>query len=266
MEIFLCGNASIEACLNLRPAAVREFFVDKNLSDKVFEKIHSAAVAENRPWRRVPAEELAEMAGTSEYGGIVARTERPEPGQVHPAMLEEWFESGERPLFVEKISDEKSLASIMRVAAICGITRVVADEKTTIPALVRSRVWNLSEGALEFLKIYKTESMTGMLRKASARFFVVGLVREGGRKIDYDKPPVFPGKTVALLLSGDANGVPAELISRCGHLFHISEKADFPVKFKVDEICAFTLPWLCSAKSVRSGTGFLSRKKSKGAA
>jgi len=263
MEILLCGNEAVEACYKLRPNALREFFVDENLPDEILKKIVSMAHEKNCPWQRVPAEKLTRLAGTTAHGGIVARTERPDPGQVHPAMLEEWFDAGERPIFLEKISDENSLASIVRVAAICGIPRIVADEKTTVPALARSRVWNRSGGALEFLKIYRTESMAGMLRTAAARFFVVGFVREGGRKIDYAVPPVFPGKTVAPLFCGDANGVPAELISRCGHLFHIPEKTNFPLKFSPEEICALALPWLCSAKSARAGTGFLARKKSR---
>lgn len=264
MEIFICGAKAVSACLKLRAGALREIFVDEKSAEN-FEEIRAATRAENLPWTRIAAEELARLAETRAHGGIVARTERPEPGQVRPAMLDEWFAAGERPLFLENISDEETLAAIVRVAVLCGVTRVVADEKSTLPALARSRVWNASDGAPEFLKIYRTESMAGMLRAASARFFVVGFVREGGRKIDYAKPPVFPGKTVALFLSGDENGVPAGMISRCGYLFHVPEKADAPLRFSPADLCAHALPWICSAKSARQGTGFFARKKARGA-
>lgn len=261
MEIILYGRAAVEACCEIRPAALREIFVDER-RERGFEALRECASRERRAWTPVSAAELTKLAGTPAHGGIAARTERPEPAQVRPAMRDEWHAGGEKILFLENLADAAQLASIARVAAICGVTRLVADEKTTVPALASSRAWSLSGGALEALKVYRTESMAGMLRMMSERFFVVGCVREGGRRIDYAKPPAFPGKPVALLLSGDENGVPADLISRCGHLFHIAEPAGTRLRYAPAELAAQTLPWIF-AKSSRPGAGFLERKKMK---
>lgn len=259
MEIFLYGKAAVEACAKLRPAALREIFADVRFA-KNFENLREIS-RERCAWKNVPAAALEKLAGTPNHGGIVARTERPEPAQVHPAARDEWALSGEKILFLEDVSDPEQLASVARVAAICGVSRIVADEKTTVPALENSRVWSASGGALEMLKIYRTESMPGMLRMMSEKFFVVGLVREGGRKIDYAKPIAFPGKLVALLI-GDGNGVCAESAVRCGHLLHIAEPAGTFLHYAPSELAAQILPWIF-AKTKRAGAGFFERKKAK---
>lgn len=259
MEILLYGKESVEACLEKRPAALREIFTDARRA-KFFGTLREAAARERRAWTEVSADELSRIAGTRAHGGIAARTERPEPAQVRPAMRDEWSAAGEKIIFLENVSDPAQLASIARVAAICGVTRVVADERTTVPALANPRAWSLSGGAFESLRLYRTESPAGMLRMMGERFFVVGFAREGGRRIDYAKPPAFPGKPAALLLSGDPNGVPAALISRCGHLLHVAEPAGTRLRYTPAELAAHALPWLF-AKTRRAGTGFLARKK-----
>lgn len=261
MEILLYGKSAVEACARNRPAALCEIFADAR-RERDFAALKAAAEREGCAWTTVSPAALAEIAGTSAHEGIAARTERPVPAQVRPAMRDAWHGAGEKAVFLENVTDAAQLASIARVAAICGVTRIVADEKKTVPALASSRAWSLSGGAFETLKIYRTESMAGMLRMMGERFFVVGCVREGGRRVDYAKPPAFPGKSVALLVSGDANGVPAELISRCGCHLHVAEPAGTFLHFTPAELAAQMLPWIFR-KEKRAGAGFLARKKMK---
>lgn len=263
MEIFICGKAAVVACLKMRPAALREIFVDERRV-RTFADVREL-VGEHVSWKTVFSGELSQIAGTPAHGGIVARTERPEPAQVRPVMRDEWAAAGDKILFLDGLADASQLASIARVAVICGVSRIIADEGVTIPALTSSKAWSLSGGALEAVKIYRTESMAGMLRMMGEKFFVLGCVREGGRKIDYSKAPTFPGKGVALFLSGDENGVPPEMISRCGYLLHVPEPEDSMFRYSPAELCAHLLPWL-SARVKRPGAGFFERKKQKKAA
>lgn len=239
MELFVYGREAVAACAKLRPAALREIrVVEGGDADAEFPV----------PVKRVPADELERLAGTSAYGGIVARTERPEPAQVRPAMRDEWHAAGERVLFLDGITDADQLAAIMRLAVICGVSRLIADERACVPALCSPRAWSLSGGAAESLKIYRTESMPGMARMMGEKFFLVGFVREGGRRLDYAKAPVFPGRTTALYLSADANGVPAPMISRCGHLLHVPEPEGCPLRFTPADFAALALPWFAAKR------------------
>ncbi len=242
MEVFVYGETAVAACAAMRPAALREIFLDENARG-------NAERAFPVPVKRVPGEMLASLAGTREHGGIVARTERPEPAQIRPAMRDEWRAAGEKILFLDGISDAEQLAAILRIAVICGVSRLIADEQVCVPALYSSRVWSASGGAAESLKFYRTESMPGMVRMMSEKFFVIGFVREGGRRINYAKVPVFPGRTTALYLSADPNGVPAKMISRCGYLLHVPERANCALRFSPSDLAALALPWLAKTSS-----------------
>ena len=268
MEIRLCGESAVKACAQARPAALREILADERAArsrlaptlDFLRAEIAEAGFAQKIAIRTVPAAELAHFAGTHAHGGIAALTERPESAQIRPAMREEWFAAGERVLFVFGVSEPAQLASVARVAVACGVSRLIADERETVPALAHSRTWSRADGALEFLKIYRTESPAGALRLMSARFFTVGFVREGGRRVDYAKIPVFPGKSVAFVLGGSENGIPAEIAAHCDYLLHISENAAAPIRLAPAEIAAHALPWIFSKKK-RAGAGFRSRHK-----
>lgn len=260
MEIFICGKAAVVACLKMRPAALREIFVDERRV-RAFTDVRGLA-GDHVLWKTFSSGELSQIAGTSAHGGIVARTERPEPAQVRPSMRDEWAAEGDKILFLDGLADASQLASIARVAVICGVSRIIADEGVTIPALTSSKAWSLSGGAFEAVKIYRTESMAGMLRMMSEKFFVLGAVREGGRKINYSKTPTFPGKRIALLLSGDENGVPAGMISRCSYLLHIPEPEGSMFRYSPAELCAHLLPWI-SVRVKNPGSGFLRAKRQK---
>ena len=133
MEILLYGPAAVGACVRLRPAALREIYVEEG-RERAFGALLDAAPREGCARKTVSADELARLAGTRAHGGVAARTERPEPAQVRPAMRDAWHEAGEKVLFLENVAQTEQLASIARTAAICGFSRVVADEKKTVPA------------------------------------------------------------------------------------------------------------------------------------
>ncbi|MCR5184386.1 MAG: hypothetical protein K6B46_06810 [Opitutales bacterium] len=165
------------------------------------------------------------------------------PGKVKPPLRDEWAAARERILFIDKGIDAAQFGAIAHTAAVVGITRIVVAE-SALPALLCQEAWTAAAGALGTIKIYCAENMRNALGMFSERFFILGLVREGGRRIEYGKPVVFPGKSVALYLSGDKNGVPADNISRCDYLLHIPEAAGTAFHYTPRELAAQILPWL----------------------
>ena len=165
------------------------------------------------------------------------------PGKIKPSMRDEWAAAREKILFIDNAIDAIDFGKIAHIAAVAGITRIIVPENA-LEKLLCQNAWTAAAGALGAIKIYSTENMRNALGMFSERFFILGLVREGGRRIDYSKQIVFPGKTVALYLSGDNNGVPAENISRCDYLLHIPETAGTNFRYTPCELAAHILPWL----------------------
>ena len=97
-EIILFGRAAVEACAAMRPAALRDIFVDEKRA-KFFSDLHEKISRERCAWHEVASAELLKIAGTAKHGGIVARTERPVPAQVKPVMRDDWHAAGEKVIF-----------------------------------------------------------------------------------------------------------------------------------------------------------------------
>lgn len=259
-DVFLYGKAAVRAAFRFRRASIERLFLSAE-NHKEFAELCSWLAGERRPYETLDAGALARMVGTSRHEGVVALTRRPVPASIRPVMRDEWHAAGEKALFAHGVGDAFELARLAHVAAVCGVSRFVVSEED-VPALMSADAWSLAGGAMDALKLYSTESMAGLLRMMREKFFIVGAVREGGRRVDYAKPIAFPGRTVALCVSGDANGVPADLISRCDYLLHVAEPADAAFRFTPAEIATHLLPWL-GAKTKKPGEGFLARKKAR---
>lgn len=259
-DVFLYGKAAVQAAFRFRRPAIEKLFLTAD-NNKAFSELCSWLASERRPYESQDFNALSRMVGNAKHEGVVAITRRPVPASIRPIMRDEWHAAGEKVFFVDGIEDAAELARLAHVAAVCGISRFVVSENA-VPSLMSSDAWSLSSGALDVLKIYSTESMAGLLRMMREKFFIVGAVREGGRRIDYSKPIAFPGRPVALYVSGDANGVPADLVSRFDYLLHIAEPTDALFRYSPSEIATHLLPWL-NAKIKKPGEGFLSRKKAR---
>ena len=257
-DVFVYGKAAVAAAFKARPQAISKLFLEEK-NNKEFADVCAWLASERRPYEAQTESDMSRMLGHNRHEGVVAITRRPAPASIKPAMREEWFAAGEKIFFADGAISARELAQIAHTAAICGISRFIVSEES-VPALMSSDAWSLCGGALDALKIYTTESMLGLMRMMSERYFIVGMVREGGRRIEYGKPISFPGRIVALYVSSDANGVPADTISRCDYLLHIAEPADLPLRYTPAELSAHVLPWL-SAKIKKPGAGFLERKK-----
>ncbi len=258
LEVAIFGKSAVKAAFELRKNAISKLFLTPQ-NRREFSEICEFFARERRSFEILNFEKISEIVGNKIHEGVLAVTRRPLPSSIKPAIRDEWSSAVEKIIFVDEGVRSREIAKIARISALCGISRLVVSEKI-LPEIFSAEAWSLAEGALETLKIYATESMPSLLKMMGERFFVVGMVREGGRKIDYSKQISFPGKPVALYLSGNPNGVPAENISRCGHLFHIPEATGTKFFYAPDELAAHILPWIY-AKIKKPGNGFLARKK-----
>lgn len=257
-DVFLYGKAAVQAAFRFRSVAIEKLFLTPE-NNKTFAELCSWLASRHRPYEAQDFNGISRMLGNVKHEGVAALTRRPVPASVRPIMRDEWHAAGEKILFIDGVGDPAELARLAHLAAVCGISRLIVSEDI-VPALMSADAWSLAAGALDALKIYSTESMAGMLRMMREKFFIVGAVREGGRRIDYSKPIAFPGRAVAFYVGGDSNGVPADLVSRFDYLLHIPEASGALFRYSPAEVTAHLLPWL-NAKIKKPGEGFLSRKK-----
>ncbi|MFM2148199.1 MAG: hypothetical protein RLZZ187_505 [Pseudomonadota bacterium] len=204
----ICGPAAVAALFAVRPEAVLRLFYMPTRRREAggFCKLLAAA---RKPYREVPAEELARIAGTTHHGGIVAIAAArsvPDLAAPFPAAL-----LGSRVLPVlDGIGNPHNLGAIARSAAFFGCTGLLLSGDPRQAGL-SDAAYRTAEGGLEHLAMHRVPNLGVALRAMAPRFTTVAAVPRGGVP-----PEALPrGKPFALVLGNEEEGLPLATLSAC---------------------------------------------------
>ncbi|HWL82873.1 MAG TPA: RNA methyltransferase [Roseomonas sp.] len=201
----LCGPAAVAAAFAQRPQAVlRLFYVAARRAEAG--PFCAQLARARKPYREVPPEELARIAGTTHHGGIVAIATRrvvpdlPAPEALPPGLL---------PV-LDGIGNPHNLGAIARSAAFFGCKAMLLSGDPRQAGL-SDAAWRTSEGGLEALALYRAPDLPAALRRLSARYLTVAAVAREGVP-----PAALPtDRPVALVLGNEEQGLPEATIAAC---------------------------------------------------
>ncbi len=204
----ICGPNAVRALFLHRPdAALRLFFVETRAQ---FAAPLTRHLARRRaPYRVVPPDELARIAGTEHHGGIVAiaapRFAMPLPDKLPPIL----WSAPVLPV-LDGIGNPHNLGAILRSAVFMGCRAAIisADERQ---ADLSDAVFRTSEGAAEHIALFRSHDLPQVLRRMDGRLTTVAALATGGLP-----PEAVPrGKPVALLLGNEESGPSPLAIAAC---------------------------------------------------
>lgn len=204
----ICGVAAVAALFARRPATIlRLFYTSARRAEAG--PICAALARARKPYREVPPEELARIAGTPHHGGICAialpRVVPNLPDPPPPALLA-------APLLpvLHAVGNPHNLGAIARSAAFFGCRALLLspDPRGAGPGDSAHRV---AEGGLEWLELYRAADWPGVLRRLARTHLTVAAVAEGGAP-----PEAIPrGRPIALLLGNEEEGLDPASIAAC---------------------------------------------------
>lgn len=204
----ICGPAAVAALFAVRPEAVLRLFYMPTRRREAggFCKLLAAA---RKPYREVPVDELARIAGTTHHGGIVAIAAArgvPDLAAPFPAAL-----LGSRVLPVlDGIGNPHNLGAIARSAAFFGCTGLLLSGDPRQAGL-SDAAYRTAEGGLEHLAMHRVPNLGVALRAMAPRFTTVAAVPRGGVP-----PEALPrGKPFALVLGNEEEGLPPATLAAC---------------------------------------------------
>lgn len=206
----IAGPAAVEALFARRPQAVlRLFYVPTRRREAG--PLCKLLAASRKPYREVPPEELARIAGTPHHGGIVAVAEArevPELGAPFPAEL---LAARVLPV-LDAVGNPHNLGAIARSAAFFGCAGMLLSDDTRQAGL-SDAAYRTAEGGLEHLALYRAANLGVTLRAMALRFTTVAAVSRGGVA-----PATLPRtKPFALLLGNEEAGPTAGAVAACAH-------------------------------------------------
>jgi TrmH RNA methyltransferase len=206
----IAGIAAVEAVFAKRPDDVLRLFY---LSSRRREAgpLCKIMAGGRKPYREVPPEELARIAGTAHHGGIVAVTLTravPELGTPFPQAL-----LGARVLPVlDAVGNPHNLGAVARSAAFfnCAGLLLSGDPRQ---AGLSDAAYRTAEGGLEHLSLFRVNSLPVTLRAMALRFTTVAAVASGGVA-----PEALPrNKPFALVLGNEEVGPMPATVAACAH-------------------------------------------------
>jgi TrmH RNA methyltransferase len=206
----IAGPAAVALLFATRPEAVLRLFylAARRREAGPLCKLMAAA---RKPYREVPPDELARIAGTGHHGGIVAvalAREVPELGTPFPAAL---LKAPVLPV-LDGVGNPHNLGAIARSAAFFGCTGLLLSGDPR-QACLSDAAWRTAEGGLEHLALHRTPNLAIALRAMAPRFTTVAAVARGGVG-----PEALPrGKPVALVLGTEEEGPTPPVLAACAH-------------------------------------------------
>lgn len=217
-ELKLCGLAAVHARFARDPASIQRLFYDAALGQRVG-AICKVLAAAKKVYRQVDSAELEKVAGSLHHGGVVAVV-TPVPLKTPGAAdIAAWAQAGEAVLVLDRIGNAHNLGAIARTAGFFGVPRIVIPDHPNA-AKPTEAAHRVAEGGLEFVDVWQTRDLVGLVRElGTAGYDVVGAATRGGRP---ELAAAGPGrKPLALVLGNEEHGLTPVVAAACGRLVTI---------------------------------------------
>jgi TrmH RNA methyltransferase len=212
-----CGLHAVSALFRRRPDDVLRLFFTEDLRMAAASFAQQMA-AMRRPYRLVPAEELATVAGTTHHGGICA---------VAKPRWFEWLDPAKPPrttllLVLDGVANPHNLGAIARSAAFFGLGHIVLSDHPQ-QARLSDAAYRTAEGGFEHLTIWRSQDLVADLRAFDRLYRTVAAMPGEGAVPLPDLPRDRP---IMLVLGNEESGVRSSVASACRRRVRIVGSAD----------------------------------------
>jgi TrmH RNA methyltransferase len=208
-----CGMKAVAALFAKRPDAVHRLLYTEARKGDVGGWCKQLAAA-HKPYRLLPEEELAKVAGTLHHGGVVAVAQPIRVAAFSPAAIA--ADAGP-VLVLDGVGNPQNFGAIARTGAYLGVRHLVlsTDPRQAYPSDAAIRV---AEGALEHLSLWRARDLPTALAALGRHFVTLAaaLAPDGIAPdvVSRDKP-------AAIVLGNEEDGLLAETVAACAHVVTI---------------------------------------------
>jgi TrmH RNA methyltransferase len=202
----ICGANAVAALFKRRPDSIlRLFYTDQA---RALAGPFCAELAKRRvPYRLLPPDEMAKAAGTPHHNGLAAVAR----ARVVP-ILEPTDPPREKMILIlDGIGNPHNLGAIARSAAFFGVKTLVIHH---VPgaALPSDAAYRTSEGALEYLDLYRSRDLPTLLKELGPIYRTVAATLRPGAIPVTEMPKDRP---LALVLGHEEYGVSPAVLAAC---------------------------------------------------
>ncbi|MCR5699455.1 MAG: RNA methyltransferase [Treponemataceae bacterium] len=224
-ELAVCGFAAVKALEAKNPDKIKKLYFNKVRANQ-FSKLCKTLAGLKRPYNMVENEDLEKLSASIHHQGVVALIDKPEIKLLDKETLTEWLHAKEDVIIMDHVGNANNLGAIVRSAAFFGLKNIVliSDEADS---LITTSSYRVAQGAMESIKIYKTDSLEKFLSEMSGKMLRVGTDVSATtpvsqiRKLCAEKN----GKGALIVLGNEENGISSETKQNCDVLVTIPTPA-----------------------------------------
>jgi TrmH RNA methyltransferase len=200
----ICGVPAVTALFARRPGDALRLLHVAELRP-VVGRWCSVLAAARRPYRMVPADELAKIAGTPHHGGIavVANPRPPLPFDLARPPRAKLL------LVLDGIGNPHNLGASARSAAFFGVTTLLIGGGGALPS---DAAYRTAEGGLDYLDVCTAPALPAVLSGLHPAYLTVAATLNPNALALADLPRDQP---IALVLGNEENGVSPAVLSAC---------------------------------------------------
>ena len=179
-------------------------------------ELEAEAKRAGTPVRRVPVEQVEELAGGVRHQGVAARVRLPASLGERDLAARDWG-SDDVVVVLDGVTDPHNIGAVARTAEAAGAAAMVL-RRPRAGALGATAV-KASAGALLHLAVAEVPNVPRALQRLKdAGFWIVGLDQGGSGRVGQAEPP--PGR-LALVLGGEGAGLSRLVREACDELVSI---------------------------------------------
>lgn len=217
----VCGLPAVEALMARAPERVVRLFLEPAMRAQAA-RITAALARVRKPYREVPGDELARIAGTAMHGGLVALT-KPRPiGVVRVEDLRRWAKAGEPVLALDGVGNPQNLGAIARTAAFFGVKRLLISDHAG-QAAPSDAAYRIAKGGLEYTDLWRAPRVELLLEAVRRDYLTVATALERGVSPDTIRCDARP---VMLVLGNEEDGLPRATIAACEAVVRLDGSGD----------------------------------------
>ena len=202
----ICGANAVAALFARRPDDARRLFYTEPMR-QVAGPFCSRLARAHLPYRMMPADEIARVAGTPHHGGICAVA----APRAIPALEPSAPPKLALMLALDGIGNPHNLGAIARSAAFFGVGALLLHERAGA-AMPSDAAYRVAEGGLEHLDLYRTDDLAGAVRALQPWYRSVAATLAPQAAMPGELPSDRP---TLLVLGHEEEGVSPAVLAAC---------------------------------------------------
>lgn len=214
-ELAVCGFSAVKTLEKNNKDKIRRLYFTQERAP-LFGGLCKALSKRKAPYNVVEPKELEKLCGSIHHQGVVAMIEEPVIEPVTSQIISQWISRNEHTILLDRIGNANNLGAIVRSAAFFGIKNIIIPDHDAQSSITTSS-YRVAEGGMEFVNIYSTDSINGVLKEVSGKMVRIGTDLRAKNTVRSIKK-LCSTKPALIILGNEENGISDSVRENCDEL------------------------------------------------